>query len=145
MAVLLPYAATTMLTLAGTIALVAALGLGYHLMPKQTTDQVLVVLFSGLVVVIAVLLMMFWTVLTHLKRIRKHAGMDEYTGLRPLATCWKSAGLASRVSGSLGIAVLLLGVGLVRSPDLFLIGLSAVILGALLLLATRFLDHARRR
>lgn len=143
MAVLLPYASTTMLTLAGTLALVAVLGLGQHLLPKQTADQVLVILFSGLVIVIAVLITMYWTVLTYLKRIRKQAGTDQDMDLRPLATWWKSAGLASRISGSLGIAALLLGVGLVRSSEYFVVGLAAVILGGLLLLATRLLGARR--
>jgi hypothetical protein len=132
-----------MLTLVGTIGLVAVLGLGQHLLPKQTADQVLVVLFSGLLVVIVVLLTMYWTVLTYLKRIRKQAAMDQDSGLRPLATWWKSAGLASRISGALGVAVLLLGVGLVRSPEWLVVGLSAVTLGGLLLLATRFLGTQR--
>lgn len=143
MAVLLPYASATMLTLAGTLALVAILGLGQHLLPKQTADQILVVLFAGFVVVIVALLTMYWTVLTYLKRIRKHAGTDQDGGLGPLATWWKSAGLPSRISGALGVAVLLLGVGLVRSSESFVVGWSAVILGGLLLLATRFLGSRR--
>lgn|ERR1700674_56038 len=138
MAVLLPYASATMLTLAGVIALVAIFGLGSHLMPKQTADELLIVLFSGLVVVIAGLISMYWVVLAHLKRLRKERGVDADADLRPLATWWKSAGPARRLSGALGIAGLLLGIGLIRSPDLSSVGWSAVVVGLVLLVATRF-------
>ena len=138
----LPYASATMLTLAGVIALVAILGLGSHLMAKQTADELLIVLFSGLVVVIAGLITMYWVVLAHLKRLRKERGVDVDADLRPLATWWKSAGPARRLSGALGVTGLLLGFGLIRSPELSTVGWSALVVGLVLLLATRFV--ARR-
>jgi hypothetical protein len=138
MAVLLPYASATMLTLAGVIALVAILGLGSHLIAKQTADELLIVLFTGLVVVIVGLISMYWVVLAHLKRLRKERGVDADPDLRPLATWWKSAGAARRLSGALGVTGLLLGIGLVRSPELSSVGWSALVLGLVLILATHF-------
>jgi hypothetical protein len=142
MAVLLPYASATMLTLAGVIGLVAIFGLGSHLMPRQTADDLLIVLFSGLVAVIAGLITMYWVVLTHLKRLPKERGVNEDADLRPLATWWKSAGPTRRLSGALGVAAFLLGIGLIRSSESSPVGWSAVVVGLVLLLATRFV--ARR-
>jgi len=142
MAVLLPHASTTMLALAGTIGISAVLGYKYHVMSTPAVNALEVVLFTGLVIVIVGLVVMYSVVLSHLRRIRRQAGIDENKGLRPLAAWWKSAGQTRRLSGALGVAAALFGVGIVRSEQWSLVGWSALVVGLLLLLATRFV--ARR-
>ena len=138
MAVLLPYASWTMLALAGAIVVAAVLGYGYHVVARKAVNELEIVLVVGLAVVIVALGVMYWIVLSHLRRIRRQKGIDENEDLQPLATWWNAAGRTSRVTGALAVVGILLGVGLVKS-ELSLLGWSAIACGLLLLLATRLL------
>jgi hypothetical protein len=99
MAVLLPYASATMLGLASAAGLVAVLGYGYRLFPMQTADAMSAVLLSGLVLVIVAMIVMYWFVVFHHKRLRTRLGVDLVRESQPLTIWWRSAGWVSRLSG----------------------------------------------
>lgn len=131
-----------MLGLAIAAGLVAVLGYGYRLFPMQTADAMSAVLLSGLALVIVAMVVMYWLVVFHHKRLRTRLGVDLVRESQPLTIWWRSAGWVSRLSGAIGVVSVVLGVGLVRSSPTW-IGLLALAGGLLLLIVAR-LFAARR-